>query len=992
MKYSMTGRGVLLLMTGAGAVAYELAAIRAFTGLFGGTVRSAAVIVAVFLGALALGALWFGRLADASRRPVRLFGGVALSGGVLMLITPHLIDLCDQLAVRAVFEEGWSRWGSMTLGASGVVGLPALFLGGGLPALVSVSRNAAELRREPGMLYGINTLGSVLGAWVAGFWLLESLGIRSTLRIAGGLVLLAGLAGLFLGRRSVFEGRASTAVKTRSKSRGVRGLLVSAFCAGFAVLALEVLGTRLLMQFMQSSAHSFALVLIVFLSGISLGAACGAKYSQANRTGVAGLVFGLMALGVLVAATGPLVVWAGELAGQGSLRSVFQQFALASLLFPATFASGAVFAMQAAFPGQSARPASHFGRLTFVNTLGGIAGSLLAGFVCLPGWGLKLSLLLAAAVAVLGAFSVANSRGTLALAAAGLLPVAGLFLPFELRPLPDHPLYRQLVSYQEGPVANVVVLESPMQERPVLFINRTTLQGGGPGSLLLERKQGLLPGALHPNPQKALVLGVGTGATISGLLDAGVRSVQAVELVDSVVDVLPLFEKGTGNLLLRPEVEFFREDAVAFVRAVRSSYDLIVGDLFFPWLDGTGALYSVEHFRAVRERLAPGGLFCQWVPLYQMKWADFGLLARTFRSVFDTQTWILLEEPSAAQPVVALIGSVEMLRFDPIRLDRLFQESRFAPAYQAVNLSGSGDLLELYFGDQYVIDAVFGGARALGEADLLNTRDQPVLEYRAARTPETEDVLALANLNNLALQLGGSLSIYLDLKDGMAEERRAQFERNCDVRAAALVQYLFGRYCFLRAQQPDQDRLLLERKEAEYYLTGLIYAREHKALNRAAAELSYRMLNDRRHADVIGYVTRLLEVQPENQRALGNLALAYLALGQEQAAADLLVPSLAREETDVLNMMLLGVASYLLGDDQQSRLALRRAFAAAPNELPSLAQAIGVALEGDPFTAARMAASLTEDRVWGILAKRAILRFQQASTESLPQAPASGGG
>jgi len=982
-------RGGLLLFSGAGAVAYELAAIRAFSSVFGGTVKSEAVIVSVFLAALALGALLFGRLADRIRRPVLLFGGLAVLGGLLMMVTPQLLERVDRLAAEAVFATGWRRYFSLALAAVGLVGAPALLLGGTLPALVSASRHTALLRRAPGLLYGINTLGSVLGALLAGFMLLESLGIRSTLRASGGLVLLSGAAGLLLGRRSLFDTGAPK--EGAPLNRAVRGLLVSAFCAGCAVLALEVLGTRLLMQFMHSSAHSFALVLIVFLAGISAGAAFGARHAERHREAAAGLAFGLAALGMLIAATGPLMVWAGELSGQNVLRGLAGQFALASILFPATFASGAVFAIQAAHTQSSGRPGSHVGRVTFANTCGGIAGSLLAGFYCLPAFGIKLSLLLFAAVAILGAFTVADSRRTVAVATAGALPVLALLLPFELRPLPDHPFYRQLVSYREGPVANVVVMESPAEERPVLFINRTTLQGGGRQALFLERKQGLLPSALHPDPTSALVLGVGTGATISGLLDAGLRSVHAVELVDSVIDVLPLFSGGIGgisNLLLRPEVQFFREDAVAFVRAVRGSYDLIVGDLFFPWLDGAGALYSVEHFRAVKERLSTGGLFCQWVPLYQLKWEDFGLLARTFRFVFP-QTWILLAEPAAARPVVALIGSVEPLTLDPDRLNRLFQGSRFAPAYQSVNLGAAGDLLELYFGDQYTIDAAFGGARALGEEHLLNTLDRPILEYRSARTRESEDVLALANLNNLALHLGGSPAIYLDPSGDQSDERRSRLERDIDRRAAALVQQLFGRYAMLRARLPGQDRLLLERKEAEHYLTGLWIAPDHEALNRSAAELSYRMLNDRRHAEVVAYVTRLLELQPDNERAKGNLALAYLALGQEREAAELLAPLLERErEIDVTNMMLLGIASYLQGEDAQAREALRRAFSAATTELPSLAIAIGLALEGEMDDALRMAAPLTGDRVWGILAKRALERFQQVAEA----APERGGG
>ena len=981
MGISTIGRGALLLLSGAGAVAFELAATRAFTGLFGGTVRSASVVVAAFLASLALGALLFGRIADRSRRPVFLFGLLALAGGGLILLVPYLVGLCEGMAVRSVFQSGGSRWQVLFLGAGIVVALPGLALGGTLPALVSAGRSSADPARTPGLLYGANTFGSVLGALLAGFCLLEALGTRATLQVAAALVIASGLIGLFAGSSTTIEVVSKAGGVARLDGLKMRWLLLSAFCAGATALALEVLGMRLLMQFLHSSAHSFALVLSIFLAGIAAGAAVGSRLAAPAERLAGRLALSLVGLGILTAASGPALVYLGTLAGNEMLRGLWQQAGLALVILPAACASGIVFSLQIARPFGTNRAGTHVGAVTLANTIGGVLASLLVGFVCIPTLGVRTSLLIAGLTAILGAVAVARRIRSLLCAVAGAGAVLALLLPFDLRPLPDHPVFRQLIAYREGPVANVAVMESPEEFRPVLFINRTTLQGGGAEALAQERKQGLLPAALHRGPTSALVLGVGTGATISGLLDAGLRSVDAVELVDSVVELLPLFDSGSGNLLLRPEIQFHREDAVTFVRAAQKQFDLIVGDLFFPWLDGAGALYSEEHFRAVRARLAPAGIFCQWVPLYQLSWDDFGLLARTFQSVFP-QTWIMLEEPVTAKPVIGLIGSVEALLLDPTRLDTLFQDSRFSEAYQAVNLTSSGDLLELYLGDRYTIEAAFSSDRTPGESDLLNTIDRPILEYRAARTAESEEILALANLNNLALQLGGSIGIYLDLSTIPEAERRADLERTLNIRSSALAQYLLGLYSNLRRWQPGQDRLRLERKEAEYYLTGLRFDPRHVVLNQAAADLAYRMILDRRLGEAVTFSTGLLQANPDNRRGLEYLALARLLLGEERVAVELLAPLLDREPTPATSMVLLGIAEYLAGDQEAARDALRKAYGSATSALPTLVHAIAKALDGDRLAAAQIAAPLVDDPLWGVLAKRALQRMAEEEQQS----------
>lgn len=988
------------MATGLGAVAFEVAAIRACSALFGNSMHSVAVVTATFLGALALGALVVGRFADRVKRPLALFGWLATAGGVAAFAAPQLIAVSAAWASAAVLEESLWLAGLLLLpGAILVVGPVAFLLGGTLPAMVAGVDATADRRRDPGLLYAANTLGSVVGALLAGLVLLEALGTLLTLRLCGGLLLLAGVAGLLVtqgtgaadaARQSDSDLAAPAPGSSVASPTPRSAILLCTACAGFSALAFEVLSTRLLAQYLHNSAHSFALVLAVYLSGVAFGAVLGANQLARCPDFSRVAVTLAAALGLCAALAAPAVVALGESLTITLAGGAGRQLLLAACLLPATIASGALFALLLSRPYRADRPGRHAGVLTLFNTLGGIAGSLLAGFVLLPAMGLRNGLLLVALVAAAGALPLVRSRAALLTGLLGVVLPVLVLLPAELRPLPKHPRFNRLIAYREGPVANVAVLESPDEDRPVLFVNRTTLQGGGEAALRLETKQGLLPVALHGNPRSALVLGVGTGASIAGLLNGGVTAVSAVEVVDSVLELLPLFSGRTGNLMLRPGVEFFRRDAVAFVHAVSQEYDLILGDLFFPWLDGAGALYSLEHFRAVRQRLAPGGLFCQWLPLHQLRWEDFGLVARTFSKAFP-QTWIFLCEPRASHPVVALVGAESGVRIDPAQVDRLFQDSRHAAAFQAAGLNDATDLLELYFGDQYTIDAAFGGARALGEERLLNTLDRPVVEYRSARTTESETQLLLQNFLNLAMDLGGSPVSYVELPADLDPEERSAVERQLNVRASALVQFLNGHYWKLRAELVQDDPIGDEEREATWYLAGVHIEPQHPALNVAATELAARMLRGRRLSEVVGFASQFWSRNPANVDLARSLGTAHLLLGEEQQAQAVLAKAVELEPQNPDNLMLLGMAHFLHGEDAEAEAALGAAAARSRVPLSGLAVAMQTALAGDPLLAQEQILPLVEHPVWGVLARRTLARCQQIEAGSaLPEGDVGG--
>ncbi len=963
-------RAVLLVLTGAGAVAYELAAVESFTALFGSTAESAAAVVAVFLGALAIGARVIGRLADRSARPVRLFAVVAVLGGAAAALGPWLLDRSGDALLRTLFgADGPLRVGALLAGALLVVGPAGLLLGGTLPALTS---DAVTARSIPGRLYAANTFGAVLGLGLAGFLLLERLGNLRTAMAAGVLIAGAGAAAWAVGRDARESDR--DAAGGSAGGRLAFAVAAAALLGGFAALALQMLATRLLMQFLHGSAWSFAAVLLVFLIGLTAGGALGAKLLDAGFDARRAASALLAALGAGVAVAGPVIVAAGESIEATAMRGVGPQLALSLAVLPATLASGALFAVLLGPRAGATDAGTHVGRVTLWNTVGGILGSLLSAFVLVPAFGTRPTLLIVALAAVVGALVTARSRGTVAAAAGGLGVALGALLAVDLRAIPDDPVFTERIAYREGRLANVAVLGRPGERRPVLYINRTARQGGGDEGRALERKQGLLPVALkHGDVRTALVLGVGTGGTVEGLLEARVPSIHAVELVGGVLDVLPLFAEPGRDLSLQPSVELFHEDAVTFARATPLKYDLVVGDLFFPWQDGAGRLYSVEHFRAVKERLADGGVYCQWIPLYQLRWEDFGLIARTFSRAFP-QTMMFLARLRSPHPMVGLVGSVDRLSFDRARLDALFG-GRDSAAWAAVGLRDAFDLFGLYVGDQYTIDAAFSGGEALGD-DAIVTLDRPLVEYRAARTEEIEPVLALNNIHNVERALGGTLVESIEREPDRTEEERGEFETRVNRRLAAQAQALQGYYWKLRGRLEPTDPERLVETEASRCIAGLTLDPTHPELNEAAADLCARRLKERRFSDVVGFASEVLQRNPGNVEVARSLGTAALLLGEAENAISALEHTVSLDDDDVANRMLLGMARFLAGDEEGAREDLDRSFARASEGYSAVAFAMRAALAGEREVAAEALRPMLDHPVWGVLARRTLARVE----------------
>jgi len=501
---------------------------------------------------------------------------------------------------------------------------------------------------------------------------------------------------------------------------------------------------------LSSSPYSVAIVLAVVLLGLVAGAALVRRLHRRGVGPAAVVGWGALLLAALLA-TAPFALRAMPAVslalitrlGVGSHVGFTIELLLAALAIgPGAIALGTIFPATLALGAAPDGPPP-LGRLLAANTAGAIAGALGASFVLLPRLGIGGGLLALAAVASLAAVPVGGGPLRIGAAAAAAAAVAAsatappLFLPSrtvgEERPL----------FYRDGPQATVTVTADAVGQKR-LRVNAQYALGGTLG-LILEAREAHLPMLLHPAPRRLLHLGVGTGDTLGAALTHPGVEATGVELLADVLDAARLFAIENRGLFQRPNVRLLAADARTVLRTDDARYDVIVADLYHPWTAGAGALFSLDHYRLARARLAPGGLFCHWLPLHQIPVEDLRRVIATFLAAFPhTQLWLGYHR--ATTTLAALVGSEEPLAPDAATIRMRLEQPPVRASAAPAGIDGPLDLAVLYVGSEQQL--------APPVADVAPmTDDRPVIEFDAAAAYFDHDRLPRAALQWLAARL-----------------------------------------------------------------------------------------------------------------------------------------------------------------------------------------------------------------------------------------------
>ncbi|WP_431289241.1 fused MFS/spermidine synthase [Roseateles chitinivorans] len=758
----------------AGGVALALMGLSGFAGLgyqmvwtqqcalwLGFEAAAVLAVITAFFGGLALGAIAFGGRIERSASPLRWYiaceAAIGLWGLALIVLMQPTGDAVEHWI--GAEPAAWWQW-TVTFGASFLLLLPATAaMGATLPAIERIV--GAEGKRSIAGLYAANTLGAVLGVLLATFWLVPAFGLAATAGVCVGMNALCAVGAwkrLNSERPSAalhdawrLPSGTSTHRSGPASARWPRAMaLMPLALSGMLGIGYEVVVVRVLSQLNEDTVYTFALLLAVYLVGTSLGAAGYQRWwrrwgKRQEEDRLSSLLPGVLGATCLI---GLAALWAAPALKNGAMNTLGTGFAAAlgaeALLAVAAFGLPTL-AMGAWFSHLSAQAMGQgiaFGRALAVNTLGAAMAAPLFGVVVTPWIGPKAALLLIAGGYLAAAAAVAGSKTwrhptasptpmptpmTVATTAfvtivLALMTVFGAPLAFV-----DVPDGARLVSYAEGSMASVSVVEDGAGVSRLRINNRQ--QEGSSASLFVDGRQALLPVLLHPVPRRALFLGLGTGATSGVAAQDPTLQVDAVELLPEVIDASPLFTRALGLDGAMPRL--VAADARRFVRASETRYDVIVSDNFHPARSGSGALYTREHFAAVRERLAPQGLFCQWLPLHQLDLDSLRSVTRAFVSVYPDAIAVLAAN-SLETPVIGLVGRRDTETSTSSTLASWHTRVERAPARR-----DGRSLADFGLDDEFaLLGSVVAGPGSLaafaGQVPM-NTDDRPIVAYLAPR-------------------------------------------------------------------------------------------------------------------------------------------------------------------------------------------------------------------------------------------------------------------
>src|SRR5256714_3652290 len=671
----------LFFLSGAAGLMYESIWTRYLALLVGHSAYAQIVVLTIFLGGMAVGSFLIGRISERLSNPLIWYAGVETAVGLLGLLFHPGFRAASAVAYDSLFPALVASPGAQSAvkwALAALLILPqSVLLGATFPLM---SAGILRIwRSRPGnvlaWLYASNSFGAAVGVLLAGFYLVSRFDFPGTLDVAAVLNLAAAAVTLLLvrGRKESFarpvaptygsvEPAESSTLAPTINPRWL--LLGAAFGTAVASFAYEIAWIRMLSLVFGSATHSFELMLSAFILGLALGALAVSTRADRWRDPLRALALVQCVMGALAVATLPLYIasfsWISTLIGvfektsAGYVGFTIARYAICLIIMlPATFCAGMTLPLITRILYRDGREAA-IGEVYAANTTGSIVGVQLAGLVLLPLLGLKLLLIAGAALDVaigLILMYVALPRrtasrtptlGTLAVASV-IVFLAASKVHFD-RSLLSSGVYRfggipapgefTTTFYKDGRTATVTVKREPdgnlilsTNGKPDASVSGDWLAPPAKrktrGSLLDDvSTQVLLPliaMAHAPQARSAAVIGQGSGMTSHMLLGSpSLRELATIEIEPEMIRASTQFRPVNYRVFSDARAHFVVDDARSYFAGAGRRFDLIVSEPSNPWVSGVAGLFTTEFYARIKRYLAPGGVFAQWMHLYEM--------------------------------------------------------------------------------------------------------------------------------------------------------------------------------------------------------------------------------------------------------------------------------------------------------------------------------------------------------------------------------------
>lgn len=758
----------LFFCSGATALVYEVVWSKYLSLMLGSTVQAQTVVLAVFMGGLALGNRIIGARSDLLQRPLAAYGYLEGLIGIYAFFFSAIYALADKIFVGVgsrVFESAVGMLLLKGFLSVGLLLLPTILMGGTLPLLAAwLQKQSNDAGRWSARFYSTNSLGAVCGSFVAGFYLIRSLGLVSALQLTALLNIVVGIAAIALSRQSKDEPASASAAPVASvtapagqQARPLRWAALLVALTGAVSMGLEVLASRSLTLIFGASLQAFAVVLMAFILGIGAGSAVVAspRWKRWRSDGA------IIALLLAAAAVVGLLVWGIEQwvevyrhvkvglaptrTGYRFYQIIMGGFAIVILGLPAALI-GAVLPLCLRRESEAGVGfGGRVGRLLTWNTLGAVVGVLVTGFVLMPRVGLRNAFnVLALALCVPALLLAWSARRRVALGAAGVLAAglivscvignegwrhvlsSGVFRSRETVVDPSSiPLRKQRVKilfYEDAPDATVTVEQSGSgqgREAEISLRINGKVEASTQGDLTTQLLCAHLPMLARPGSEDVFLLGLASGISGRGFLAYPIKQLTVADNCEPVTRAVDFFAPWNRGVRTNPVTRLRVEDARTVLKLEPRLYDVIVSEPSNPWFAGIGSVFSREFYELAKKRLKPGGIMVQWFHVYEMHDGIVEMVLRTFGSSFPAmEIWDMNEGD------IVLLGSERPWEMSLESLRRSYGSKLVREDLEAIGLATPEALLARLFASQRTATLIAGPGP-------IQTDGFPVLEYEA---------------------------------------------------------------------------------------------------------------------------------------------------------------------------------------------------------------------------------------------------------------------
>jgi spermidine synthase len=772
-------RGTLLaalFCTAFSSLVYELIWSRELSYVFGSTALAVSSVLAVFMGGLALGSLYGGKILEARKKPFQFLALLQFAVGVSCILTLSAIKGISSLQ-SCSFElmSGQTFWirTALFMLTSCVLIVPTFLIGVAFPYTVQLYHAKHNLVGESvSRCYWVDTLGASLGMLLAAFFLVSRFGFLRTsvtgsiLNLLTGILIFAVLRETDANAAPTFRTSAPSEQQNHNKLKA-KVVFFLFFLSGFSALVLEVIWIRHWILVYGSGLHAFAIVVVTFLLGLSLGSLFYSRFLKKVQNQI--FLFCLIELSL--GATAAIITALFPYAESAFMKIYYamdnyQAFIIIMglicffiLLIP-TMLMGITLPTLCAINVSEYHIGRDFGKLYAANSFGALAGSFCAGFIIIPALGIYNSSFLAGGIYVFIAFAflfgfsepgVSRRKASTIFIVILMLTAAvfsvlykpnylysGVFYTGTTYKEEDYQLFverqkkaKQFLRYIRDGVYGQVTVTGPADG--LLLRTNGRIDSGTTGDLVsYQSLLGHVPMVIHKKPFDILNIGLGCGWTVrAAAAHPLLKSIDCVEINPLIVEVNKnVFHSYNNDIVNNPKLNIIINDGRNYVAHTKKSYDAVVSEPTDLSSSGISALFTTEFYKSVHNILNEDGILCQWFPRYEVVEKDYKIIINTIKHIFPYAYEFDMSKITGEgyYKSFLIVASKEPIDINERLQQRKIQQQDGPEGYRSY-LQGLVGIVERSFSrDNTALETY------IADVNELNTDDLPVLEFHALKT------------------------------------------------------------------------------------------------------------------------------------------------------------------------------------------------------------------------------------------------------------------